>query len=108
MAEPDLRKDLFALGEDHQDPALLARARTLFAKLLDSPGGGIRISTIHGFCQGLLAGFPLEAGLVPGFRPIEGREEAVLARETLAELLVDAERDGRLWLVEAVGALSLR
>ncbi|MBX9814155.1 MAG: UvrD-helicase domain-containing protein, partial [Sphingomonas sp.] len=108
MPEPDLKKDLFALGEDHHDPALVARARVLFAKLLDAPGGGLRIQTIHGFCQALLAGFPLEAGLVPGFRPIEGREEAVLARETLAELLVTAEREGRLGLVDAVGALSLR
>lgn len=108
MPEPDLKKDLFALGEDHNDPALVARARVLFAKLLDAPGGGLRIQTIHGFCQALLSAFPLEAGLVPGFRPIEGREEAVLARETLAELLVTAEREGRLGLVDAVGALSLR
>jgi len=108
MPERDLKKDLFALGEDPNDPALVARARVLFAKLLDAPGGGIRIQTIHGFCQALLSGFPLEAGLVPGFRPIEGREEAVLARETLAELLVDAEREGRHGLVAAIGALSLR
>ncbi|OYY79227.1 MAG: double-strand break repair helicase AddA [Sphingomonas sp. 28-62-20] len=108
MPEPALRKDLFALGEAHLDPAIVARARTLFAKLLDSPGGGIRIQTIHGFSQGLLASFPAEAGLAPGFRPIEAREEAVLLRETLAELLVDAERDGLNGLVEAIGALSLR
>lgn len=107
MADADLGCDLKALGE-LPTPDLRARARTLFAKLLDSPGGGIRISTIHGFCQGLLAGFPVEAGLVPGFRPIEGREEAVLMRETLAELLVDAERDGRLPIIDALDALSLR
>ncbi|MGJ3626145.1 hypothetical protein AB5I41_02815 [Sphingomonas sp. MMS24-JH45] len=29
------------------------------------PAGGCRIQTIHGFCQSLLAGFPIEAGLVP-------------------------------------------
>ncbi|OYY72217.1 double-strand break repair helicase AddA [Sphingomonas sp. 28-63-12] len=108
MPLPALRKDLFALGEAHLDSAVVARARTLFAKLLDSPGGGIRIQTIHGFAQGLLASFPVEAGLAPGFRPIEPREEAILLRETLAELLVDAERDGRAGLVEAIGALSLR
>ena len=32
----------------------------------------------------------------------------MLAREALAEMLVDAEREGRGWIVDAVGALSLR
>ena len=76
----DLRVDLVALGES-ATPDLIERARTLFAKVLDAPGGGIRIQTIHGFCQSLLSAFPVEAGLVPGFRPIEAREEAVMARE---------------------------
>ena len=64
------------------------RARTLFASVLESTGGGLRIQTIHAFAQGLLAAFPSEAGLTPGFRPLEGREEQLLARATLAEMLV--------------------
>ncbi len=107
MKDADLAADLIALGEQ-PTPILRARARTLFAKLLDAPGGGIRIQTIHGFSQGLLAAFPVEAGLSPGFRPIEPREEAVLLRETLAALLVDAERDGRAGLIDTLAALSLR
>ncbi len=107
MPGPALFQDLTALGErgtpDQQD-----RARTLFAKVLDAPGGGLRIQTIHGFCQGLLAAFPVEAGLTPGFRPLEAREEAGLAREALARLLTDAERDGRERPIEIVGRLSLR
>jgi len=103
----ELRSDLAALGET-ASPDLIERARTLFASVLDAPGGGIRIQTIHSFCQSLLSAFPLEAGLVPGFRPLEGREEAVLAREALADMLVAAEREGRSGPVEAVGALSLR
>ncbi|OYY90346.1 MAG: double-strand break repair helicase AddA [Sphingomonas sp. 28-66-16] len=108
MPEADLKKDLFALGEDHRDPRLIERARTLFARLLDAPGGGIRILTIHSFCQSLLAGFPAEAGLAPGFRLIEAREEAVMARQALAEMLVDAEREGRIGVIESIGRLSLR
>jgi len=106
-SETDIRADLASLGE-RATPALIARARTLFAKVLDAPGGGLRIQTIHGFCQSLLAAFPVEAGLTPGFRPLEAREESALARETLAQLLVDAEREGRDGAVRAVGALSLR
>lgn len=107
MPETELFRDLAALDEVPDDD-LVARARTLFAKVLDSPGGGIRIQTIHGFCQSLLSAFPVEAGLVPGFRPIETREEAVMAREALADLLLDADREGRERPVEAIGRLSVR
>ncbi|MDF7777940.1 UvrD-helicase domain-containing protein, partial [Sphingomonas sp. AOB5] len=103
----ELFNDLEALGEKAGSEEL-AFARTLFAKVLDAPGGGLRIQTIHSFCQSLLSAFPVEAGLVPGFRPLDGREEYVLAREALAEMLVDAEREGRMALVDHVGALSLR
>ncbi|MBO9712865.1 double-strand break repair helicase AddA [Sphingomonas sp.] len=105
--EADIREDLAALGES-ATPAMIQSARQLFAKVLDAPGGGLRIQTIHSFCQGLLAAFPVEAGLVPGFRPLDAREEYGLAREALAEMLVNAEREGRRGLVEDVGALSLR
>ncbi|AXJ96173.1 MULTISPECIES: double-strand break repair helicase AddA [unclassified Sphingomonas] len=107
MAPTQLAADLDALGE-RATPDLQERARTLFARVLDAPGGGLRIQTIHGFCQSLLAAFPVEAALTPGFRPLEAREEAVLARETLAALLADAERDGRLAPIDTIGALSLR
>ncbi|TFI60311.1 double-strand break repair helicase AddA [Sphingomonas parva] len=103
----DLRKEMFALGE-RTDDATLAKARTLFARVLDAAGGGLRIQTIHAFSQSLLAAFPAEAGLVPGFRPLEGREEQMLARQTLAEMLVEAEEGGDLPLIRDVQALSHR
>jgi ATP-dependent helicase/nuclease subunit A len=107
LKAPALRKELFALGEPN-DEASVGRARTLFARVLDAPGGGLRIQTIHAFAQGLLAAFPAEAGLTPGFRPIEGREEQRLARETLAEMLVAAEHAGENGLIRDVQALSHR
>ncbi|HYD13837.1 MAG TPA: double-strand break repair helicase AddA [Allosphingosinicella sp.] len=107
LKDTDLAAELIALGEDHT-PEARDRARTLFARLLDSTGGGLRVQTIHAFAQSLLAGFPSEAGLVPGFRPLEGREEQLLARATLAELLVAAEREGDLGLIRDLQALSLR
>jgi ATP-dependent helicase/nuclease subunit A len=80
------------------------RARALFARVLDLPGG-MRISTIHAFCQSLLRRFPLEAALAPHFRLLDdadGRTELQGAREeamagadpaalaTIAGLLSDA------------------
>jgi ATP-dependent helicase/nuclease subunit A len=46
--------------------AELARARALFAQALETPGG-LKIQTIHAFCERLLARFPLEANVPPGF-----------------------------------------
>ncbi|MEO7504750.1 MAG: double-strand break repair helicase AddA [Sphingomicrobium sp.] len=106
MDEEALRHDLFALGED-RDPPALQRARRLFARVIEAPGG-LRIQTIHAFAQTLLASFPAEAGIVPGFQPIEGRAETELARKTLAALLVEAEAGGDHTLIADVQALSLR
>ena len=104
---PDLARDLKSLGEDFGPPAQ-ERARTLFAQVLDAKGGGLRIQTIHAFAQGLLAAFPAEAGLVPGFRPLDQREERQLVRSTLAEMLVRADQSGDLPLIRDVQALSHR
>ena len=107
LKDKDLADELRALGEDG-GPEMRERARTLFARVLDAAGGGLRIQTIHAFAQSLLAAFPAEAGLVPGFRPLEGREEQLLARQTLAELLVRAEAGGDLPLIRDIQALSHR
>jgi ATP-dependent helicase/nuclease subunit A len=107
LKDSELASELRSLGEDF-DPEARARARRLFARVLDSAGGGLRIQTIHAFAQGLLAAFPAEAGLVPGFRPLEGREEQLLARQTLAEMLVRAEEGRDQGLIRDIQALSHR
>jgi ATP-dependent helicase/nuclease subunit A len=107
LPDEALKKELFALGEDN-DPPMVERARRLFARVLDAPGGGLRIQTIHSFAQTLLAAFPAEAGITPGFKPIEGRAEAELAKRTLAALLADAEAGGRRGLIDDVSELSRR
>ena len=101
-----LRHELFALGEAN-DPPALQRARRLFARVLETPGG-LRIQTIHSFAQTLLASFPSEAGISPGFQPIEGRAEQELATRTLADLLAEAERVGEGALTTDVAVLSMR
>src|SRR5205085_996240 len=92
MKDTELSRDLLHLGE-RNDPPMRERARQLFARVLDSPGG-LKIQTIHAFSQSLLAAFPAEAGIMPGFQPLEGRAEQELVRRTLADLLADAESGG--------------
>lgn len=101
-----LARELQAIGADI-GPDTLARARTLFAAVLDCPGGGLRIDTIHAFAQWLLGAFPQEAGLTPGTRPMEDREKVLLARQVLADLLLEAEVE-RPDLIHAAEELSLR
>jgi ATP-dependent helicase/nuclease subunit A len=84
LSDGDLSAELAAIGAATDAPAL-GLARALFARVLDCPGG-LKIQTIHSFCQTLLATFPAEAGITPGFRPIEGREEQALVERTLANL----------------------
>src|SRR3954447_22024593 len=86
-----------------------AKARELFARVLDLPGG-MRIGTIHAFCQSLLRRFPLEAEISPHFRLVEdadarltmeGARESVLADASPAALrglagLAKAEQFGNL------------
>jgi ATP-dependent helicase/nuclease subunit A len=92
-----LDAELAALGID-PDPALRARARALFAIVLDLPGG-MRIGTIHAFCQSLLRRFPIEAMLSPHFRLMDDMDAAVAlsqARETMLSGAFAQERRAAL------------
>ncbi|OCC24807.1 double-strand break repair helicase AddA [Croceicoccus estronivorus] len=107
MSETALGQDLAAIGADN-GPQTRARARTLFASVLDCLGGGLRIDTIHAFAQWLLATFPTEAGLVPGSRAMEDRERELLAHEVLAEMLLDARRRDDTATLSAIEDMSLK
>jgi ATP-dependent helicase/nuclease subunit A len=106
LKDSELASDLDHLGEP-ADPKTRERARQLFAKVLDCPGG-LNIQTIHSFAQSLLAAFPAEAGIAPRFQPIEGRAEQELVRRTLADLMAEAESGGDQTLIHDVQCLSRR
>ncbi|MEM8725512.1 MAG: UvrD-helicase domain-containing protein, partial [Pseudomonadota bacterium] len=107
MESTDLATELGYLGAD-RGPETQARARTLFASVLDCPGGGLRIDTIHAFAQWLLANFPGEAELQPGANPMEDRERELLAREVLGEMLAEAERTQNCAILDAVSLFTTR
>ncbi len=92
LPEGALVQTLQSLTGEFADEALVARARRLFALVLDAPGG-IKISTIHAFCQTLLRRFPLEAGVSPEFAVIEERGAAELLAEA-AQRVIIAAREG--------------
>jgi ATP-dependent helicase/nuclease subunit A len=91
------------------DAAALKRARELFAHVLDLPGG-MRINTIHAFCQSLLRRFPLEARISPHFRVVEDADaHAALdaAREAILPAAPQADIDALAGLVSANGFAAL-
>ena len=83
----DLADDLKAIGAA-ADPGTMATARGLFAAVLETPAG-LAIQTIHSFAQGLIASFPVEAGITPGFQTLDDRAAALLRRRVLADALTD-------------------
>ena len=83
--DEDLRKELSALGEGGLDGSKLARARTLFARALETPGG-LKIQTIHSFCGNILRRFPLEAGVPPQFQEVDDRQARQMQAEILEEI----------------------
>jgi ATP-dependent helicase/nuclease subunit A len=108
MEDEDLRLDLARLqgvGDDAFSTADLSAARALFARALETPGG-LKIQTIHAFCEKLLKRFPLEAGVSPGFKVMDDRdadEIAGEARERVAELV----QLGESRLADAYARLSV-
>jgi len=81
-ADADLRTELSKLvGEPEAlfDADRLSAARALFARALETPGG-LKIQTIHAFCEKLLKRFPLEAGVSPGFTVMDDQAGAAIAR----------------------------
>ncbi len=101
-----LRGRLAALGRT-PDAAELIRARRLFAQVLDAPGG-MRILTIHAFCQSILARFPLEAGVAPHFEVMAERDAAELLEAARNEMLVRARAQTDPDLAAALADVTAR
>ena len=76
------------LGREPLAPELF-RARTLFALAIETPGG-LKVQTIHAFCERLLQRFPIEAGVPPGFEVLEEETARALEREAIAGMLREA------------------
>ncbi|GBR02819.1 double-strand break repair helicase AddA [Acetobacter oeni] len=65
------------------------QARALFARVLDLPGG-MRIGTIHAFCQSLLRRFPLEAAINPHFTLLEDTDASLALQDATESELARA------------------
>jgi ATP-dependent helicase/nuclease subunit A len=93
LPDKELRNAIQGIGAQAQD---LAKARRLFAQALETPGG-LKVLTIHAFCQILLSRFPIEAGVPPGFAVLDDNSARGLIAEARQGMLARAGNgDARL------------
>lgn len=91
MDERALVKDLQDIEGKDFHPGMVERARTLFARALETPGG-LKILTIHAFCESVLHRFPLEAGVPFDFSVIEDEERKQMVLAAREAVLADGLR----------------
>ncbi len=78
----------------------LVRARRLFAEALETPGG-LKIQTIHAFCEAVLHQFPLEANVAGHFELLDNQMEAALLSEARRSMIAGAAGGNEPELAEA-------
>ncbi|TAL80405.1 MAG: double-strand break repair helicase AddA, partial [Beijerinckiaceae bacterium] len=80
------------IGIVRPDAATLTFARRLFARTVETPGG-LKIHTIHAFCERLLHLFPFEANVPGSFEVVQDLEQAELLNDAKQKTLGAAEKD---------------
>lgn len=104
LSDVELYEEVQTLTGVKPDASILSLARTLFATITDS-ADGIKIQTIHSFCQSLLQRFPLEADITPGFTLIDDRMEQELctaAKQRVLHFALQDEDEANQRIIEAV------
>ncbi len=92
MGEEALAQTLEEIDDERPGPKRLAQARRLFARALETPGG-LKIQTIHAFCEAILHQFPLEANIAGHFELMDDMMQVALVGEARRQLLQAARLD---------------
>jgi ATP-dependent helicase/nuclease subunit A len=90
MDDAALTDAIVATGAERPGPPGLAFARQLFARTIETPGG-LKIQTLHAFCERLLQLFPFEANVPAHFKVVDEREAARLMTEARDRALASLE-----------------
>jgi len=101
LPDDALRMRIIAIGGDAH--ASLPKARRLFAGALETPGG-LKVLTLHAFCQVVLSRFPIEANIPPAFKVLDDQSARELIGEARQRVLERAG-SGDAVLAEAVALL---
>jgi ATP-dependent helicase/nuclease subunit A len=85
--------------------AMLVQARRLFARAIETPGG-LKIETIHAFCERVLHLFPFEANVPARFNVLDDASEATLMATARGNVLLRAGSGRDLALSAALTHLA--
>ncbi|WP_208431314.1 double-strand break repair helicase AddA [Bartonella doshiae] len=86
LDDAHLKEILFKLENKPINAKKITYARQLFARTLETPGG-LKIQTIHAFCESLLHQFMLEANIAGHFELIDDVNRKKLQQEARCQLL---------------------
>src|SRR3712207_3317922 len=106
MSDEALRKELEELGGEAPGDGELEEARRLFARAVETPGG-LKIETIHAFCERLLHLVPFEANVPARFAVLDESQAAELVAEATAHVLAEAATGGDAQLAAALTMISI-
>lgn len=104
LAQDDLAREIADLEGIAPDARKLRLARQLFARALETPGG-LKIQTIHAFCEAVLHQFPLEANIAGHFEMLDTQMEAALVGEARREMIALAAQNADAELAEAFATI---
>ncbi|MEK4035163.1 double-strand break repair helicase AddA [Methylocystis sp. IM3] len=100
LDDVELAEEISATGAPAPSPRQLDFARSLFARAVETPGG-LKIQTIHAFCERLLHIFPFEANAPAGFSVLDDAARAELL-QTAKRRAIDKAKSGKGPLHEAL------
>ncbi len=100
MDEGGLAQTIQAIDGTPPTARRLAQARRLFARALETPGG-LKIQTIHAFCEAILHQFPLEANIAGHFELMDDLMQVALVGEARRQLLQSARLESNATLAAA-------
>lgn len=98
----DMRENLLGRTPSAEE---IIEARKLFARVVDTPGG-LKIMTIHSFCQSILGRFPIEAGIAPNFKPLEEEQAKELLDRARRDVLSSIALQAHTPLVRAIANIA--
>jgi len=107
LSDDKLADAITALEGARPGPAKLSLARRLFSKALETPGG-LKIQTIHAFCESVLHQFPLEANIAAHFELLDSKMEQTLLAQARRDLISGAADGGDPEIAEAFATVLER
>ncbi|AMC13264.1 hypothetical protein RL73_00110 [Liberibacter crescens] len=92
LSDDELSKQIIKIEGKEPDKKKLIEARNLFIKALETPGG-LKVQTIHAFCEAILQQFPLEANIAGHFSVIDDLSKQKIIQEAQQLMLSSIAKD---------------